>query len=98
MKAANILSVGLMAVALTGCGAVNYASNVVSPRPGYSVEFVSANNSSVLVDYGNRPANELQYATAMAKDKCAIFDKPTAVLESLNPRGDGETRATYICK
>ena len=41
MKAANILIVGLAAGALTGCGAYDYARNVVAPKPGHSVEFVS---------------------------------------------------------
>jgi hypothetical protein len=99
MKAANILIVGLAAGALTGCSAYNYARTVVAPRPGDTVEFVSGNTSSVLIDFSNSPAGELKYAEAMAKDKCAIFGKPSAALESLNPRGDGDVmRATYLCQ
>ena len=95
MKAANILIVGLAAVALSGCG----MANVFSSKPGRTVEFVSGNTSSVLVDFGNSPAGELKYADAMAKDKCAIFGKSSAVLESLNPRGnDDRMRASYLCE
>ena len=98
MKAANILIVVLAAGALTGCGAYDYARNVVAPQPGHSVEFVSGSTSSVLIDFDNSSTGELKYADAMAKDKCTIFGKSSAALESLNPRGDGdEMRATYLC-
>jgi hypothetical protein len=99
MKAANILIVGLAAGALTGCSAYDYARNVVAPKPGHSVEFVSGSTSSVLIDFDNGSAGELKYADAVAKDKCTIFGKSAAALESLNPRGDGdEMRATYLCQ
>lgn len=99
MKAANILIAGLAAGALTGCSAYDYARTVVAPKPGHSVEFVSGSTASVLIDFDNGSAGELKYADAMAKDKCTIFGKSTAALESLNPRGDGdEMRATYLCQ
>ena len=98
MKAANLLIVGLTAGALTGCSTYNYARNMVTPKPGHSVEFVSGSASSVLIDFDTNPTGEMTYAAAMANDKCAIFNKPSATLESLNPRGDDRTRATYLCK
>jgi hypothetical protein len=97
MKAATILIAGLAVSAMTGCSAYNYARDVVAPQPGNSVEFVSGSSSSVLVDFGDRPTGELKYADAMGKDKCTIFGKSSAVLESLNPRGDDRTRASYLC-
>ncbi len=98
MKPSNLLIAGLMAAALTGCGAYDYARNAVTPKPGHSVAFVSGSASSVLIDFDNSPAGEMTYADSMAKDKCAIFNKSSATLESLNPRGDTTTRATYLCK
>ena len=80
-------------------GSFAYFFTVFSPKPGNSATFVSGNSASVLIDYANSPAGEAAYADAMAKDKCAIFGKKSAELESLNPRGSGETtRATYSCK
>ncbi len=98
MKPANILIAGLMAGTLTGCGAYNYARNVVTPGPGATVEFVSGSASSVLIDFRNSPAGELKYAEAMANDKCAIFGKSSARLESINPRSDDKMRSSYICQ
>jgi hypothetical protein len=99
MKAANILIAVLAVGALAGCGAYDYARNAVAPQPGHSVEFVSGSTASVLIDFDNGSAGELKYADAMAKDKCTIFGKSTAALESLNPRGDdNEMRATYLCR
>jgi hypothetical protein len=98
MKAANIVILGLVAGALSGCGAYDYARNAVAPTPGNSVEFVSGNAASVLIDFDNGRSSELKFADAMAKDKCTLFGKPSAALESLDPRGDGEEmQATYLC-
>ena len=98
MKVANVLSAALMAGALTGCGAYNYARTVVMPMPGQTVEFVAGSASSVLIDFSNSPAGELAYADAMAKDKCAVFGKSSTTLESLNPRSDDRMRASYLCR
>ena len=99
MKATTLLIAGLLAGGLAGCDTVNRAVTVFSPKPGNSATIVSGNSASVLIDYANSPAGEAAYADAMAKDKCAIFGKKSAELESLNPRGSGETtRATYSCK
>jgi hypothetical protein len=99
MKAANILIAGLAAVTLTGCSTYNDARNMIAPQPGHSVEFVSGSTSSVLIDFDNSRPGELKYADAMAKDKCTIFGKSAAALESLNPRGDGDMmRASYLCQ
>lgn len=95
MKAATILVMGLAAVALTGC---SYVHSVINSTPGSSVEFVSGNSSSVLIDFDNGMYNEMKYADAVAKDKCILFGKTSESLESLDPRGDGDVmRATYLC-
>ena len=95
MKPATLMRLICLAGVLTGCTTVK---NLVTSKPGSSVEFVAANTTSVLADYDvNRP-DDLQYATAMAKEKCGLFGRSTAALESLNPRGDGKMRATYICQ
>jgi hypothetical protein len=83
---------------LTGCGAVSGVKNMVSPTPGHTVAFLSGNSSSVVIDYGTSPAGEVQYANAMAKDKCSMFGRSDAVLESVNTRGDDMMRAIYLCK
>jgi hypothetical protein len=94
MKRANTIVLGCAVVILAGCGTLG----VMSPAPGRTVEFLSGNASSVVIDYGTRPAGEMQYANAMAKDKCGLFGRPEAVLESVNTRGDDRMRATYLCK
>ena len=95
MKAATILVIGLAAGVLTGC---SHMHGVFNAQPGSSVEFVSGNSSSVLIDYSNDSPGEMKYADATAKDKCSLFGKSSAALESLNPRGDGDVmRATYLC-
>lgn len=95
MKAATILIVGLAAGALAGC---SYMHRMVDSSPGNTVEFVAGNDSSILIDFNNDSPGELKYADAMAKDKCMLFSKSSATLESLNPRGDADVmRATYLC-
>lgn len=98
MKATTVLIAGLSVSTLTSCGAYHYARNVIAPKPGYTVEFVAGNTSSVLIDYDSRRSGELKYADAMGKDKCVLFGKSSAVLESINPRGDDRMRASYLCQ
>lgn len=88
MRTAAIVSLICVAGALNGCG-----SN------GGSVEFVASNPDSVLLDFSARPPGELVAANDTATQQCQIFSRRTAVLESLNTRGEGgKIRATYLCR
>jgi hypothetical protein len=76
----------LMAGALAGCGS------------GSGVEFVASNPDSVLLDFSANPPGELTTANETAVQQCQIFNRRTAVLESLNVRDVGIIRATYLCR
>ena len=93
MKTAMLVILSGAAAALTGC-----AYDMNAARPGRTIEFVASNADSVLVDFGFRPEGEMSYAQAAADQQCGIFHRDMAVLESLNTRGDGRIRATYLCK
>jgi hypothetical protein len=63
------------------------------------VEFVASNMDSVLLDFSASPPGELAVANDAATQQCQIYSRRTAVLESLNVRGEGGTiRATYLCR
>ncbi|MSP02077.1 MAG: hypothetical protein EXR07_13655 [Acetobacteraceae bacterium] len=99
----RLVSLFCMAAALSGCGMVNRVSDNVSgmfapSAPGRTVEFVASNPDSVLLDFAARPPGELVVANETALQQCQIFSRNTAVLESLNVRGEGLIRATYLCK
>ena len=98
MKPVTIMILSCVVGAVTGCGTIEYVRDLGSPKPGGSVEFVAGNATSVLIAHDASRPGELQYATAMATEKCGIFDRSTAVLDSLNTRSDGWMRATYLCK
>jgi hypothetical protein len=88
MRTAAIVSLLCVAAAVSGCNTYS----------GHSVEFVSSNPDSVLLDFNGKPTGELSAANEAAVQQCHIFTNRTAVLESLNVR-DGDTiRATYLCK
>ena len=76
----------LMAGALAGC------------QSHSGVEFVAANPDSVLLDFPANPPGGLTTATDTATQECQIFNRRTAVLESLNVRDEGVIRATYLCR
>jgi hypothetical protein len=76
----------LMAGALGGCQSIN------------GVEFVASNPDSVLLDFAANPPGGLTSATDTAVQQCQIFNRRTAVLESLNVRDEGVIRATYLCR
>lgn len=98
MRVATIVGLFCVAGALSGCGAVINMPMFRSDVPGRTVEFVSSNADSVLLDFGARPPGELSPADAIATAQCQIFNRRTAVLESLNSRSDGLIRATFLCK
>jgi hypothetical protein len=87
MRTATIVSLICLAVALTGCGGSSG-----------SVEFIAANSDSVLLDYSEKTPTDLITVSDTATQECQIFHRSTAVLESLNKRGEGKIRATYLCK
>jgi hypothetical protein len=88
MRTATIVSLICAAAALSGCG-----------WQGHNVEFVASNPESVLLDIPSRPPGELVVANEAATEQCRIYSPRTAVLESLNTRGEGGViRATYLCK
>ncbi len=88
-RAAAVMIFGATALLAAGC---NQQSNVSS------VEFVAANSSTVLVDYARGNAADGEAAKQMAVEKCTLFGGRTAVLESLNVRGDGKERAAFLCQ
>jgi hypothetical protein len=89
MRIATIVSLVCLAGALSGCGMFSSGSGVV---------FVASNPDSVLLDFAARPPGELVAANDTAVQQCQIFNRRTAVLESLNVREEGVIRATYLCK
>jgi hypothetical protein len=76
----------LMAGALAGC------------QSHTGVEFVASNPDSVLLDFPATPPGGLTTANDTAVQQCQIFNRRTAVLESLNVRDEGVIRATYLCR
>jgi len=89
MRTATIISLIFVAGAIGAC----------SHSPGHSVEFVASNPDSVLLDFDAKPAGELVAANDTATQQCQMFGRKTAMLESLNVRGEGGViRATYLCK
>jgi hypothetical protein len=86
MRTAARICLFLMAGALAGCGT------------GSGVEFVASNPDSVLLDFPASPPGGLTSANDTAVQQCNIFNRRTAVLESLNVRDEGVIRATYLCK
>jgi hypothetical protein len=90
MRTATIVSLICMAGALSGCD--------YNAGPGKSVSFVASNSDSVLLDFSARAPGELAVANDTAVQQCQIFNRRTAVLESLNVRSDSTIRATYLCR
>ncbi|MGA3004400.1 MAG: hypothetical protein ABSE20_22020 [Acetobacteraceae bacterium] len=86
MRTAARICLMLMAGALAGCQSSN------------GVEFVASNPDSVLLDFRANPPGELTTANDTAAQQCQIFNRRTAVLESLNVRDAGVIRATYLCR
>jgi len=95
MRIATIAGVLCMAGALGGCGMVG--SWFGGGGPGRSVEFVSSNPDSILLDFSAKPPGELAAATDTATKQCHMFHRGDAALESLNVRTEGTIRATYLC-
>lgn len=87
MRTATIVTLLCMAGAVVGCSHTG------------PVEFVSSNPDSVLLDFVAKPPGQLSAANDTATQQCQIYSPKTAVLESLNTRGEGGLiRATYLCQ
>ena len=87
--------VGAAAVALlcAGCG----FTPILGRTPGYSVEFIAGNASTVVIDLAHGSDSELSAANTLATNRCTLFGKSKATLESINPRGGSTDLATYAC-
>ena len=91
IRAAAVMMFGATALLAAGC-------NQMATSGASSVEFVAANSSTVLIDYARGNNADGEAAKQMAVEKCILFGGRTAVLESLNVRGDGKERAAFLCQ
>ena len=94
MRTTTIATLIGLAGALGGCGT---GLDFQGSKPGSSVEFVSSNAESVLLDFNAKIPNELEAANNIATQQCGIFHRGAASLESLNVRSPGLIRATFVC-
>lgn len=92
IRAAAVMIFGATALLAAGC---NQSGGMAGAS---SVEFVAANSSTVLIDYARGNTADGDAAKQMAVEKCTLFGGRTAVLESLNVRGDGKERAAFLCQ
>jgi len=92
--AIGLTVVAMSALACAGCG----MNNPFNRSPGYSTEFIAGNANGVLIDYAHASDQELDAAHTLAVNRCTLFGKSSAVLESVNPRADGKDRASYVCQ
>jgi hypothetical protein len=82
------------ALASAGCS----TSNPFNRGSGHSTEFIAGNASSVLIDYAHGSDSELDAAHTLAVNRCTLFGRSAAVLDSINPRGEGKDRASFLCQ
>jgi hypothetical protein len=82
------------ALACASCG----ANGVFNYRPGHSAEFIAGNPTSVLIDFAHGSDRELDAARILAVNRCTLFGRTAAVLDSINPRSNGMDRASYLCQ
>lgn len=85
------------ALACASCGA-NGIGKVFNNKPGYSVEFIAGNPTSVLIDFAHGSDQELDAARTLAVNRCTLFGRNNALLDSINPRSNGMDRASYLCQ
>ena len=86
------------ALACTSCAKTGTVNQSFTQGPGYSVEFIAGNPTSVLIDFAHG-SDELDAAHTMAVNRCALFGRSGgAILDSINPRSDGVDRASYLCQ
>jgi hypothetical protein len=61
-------------------------------------EFVAGNASQVLVDIWHGTDSDLTASRQVATEKCALFGKTSAVLQSINPISGGKDRVSFACQ
>jgi hypothetical protein len=96
-------AIGLMALTwigglCAGCASVDQVNPFQPRQAGYSTEFIAGNPNNVLIDYAQGSDQELDAARKLADNRCALFGRNHAVLESVDVRGDGKDRATFLCQ
>ena len=95
MRAAiGLTFMACVALASAGCT----VTNPFNRGSGFSTEFIAGNGTNVLIDYAHGSDNELDAAHTLAVNRCALFGRTGAVLDSINPRGDGKDRASFLCQ
>lgn len=65
---------------------------------GSGVQFVAANASTVIVDMTRGAEADLDLARVIANQKCGLFGKGSATLESLNVVANNRERASFLCR
>ena len=93
-KATSLPVLVCLAAAVSGCSSISGMFH----KPGSSAEFVAGNSSQVLIDIRHGPDTELAAARQLANDKCTLFGKSSAVLQSINPHGDNVDRVQFACQ
>ncbi len=82
------------ALAVASCGIIDLRPH----NPGYSIEFIAGNPTSVLIDFAHGSDQELDAAHTLAVNRCTLFGGSAAVLDSINPRSGGKDRASFLCQ
>ncbi len=83
----------------TGCASISEQfQGMTHHDPGYSTEFIAGNSDNVLIDFAHGSDQELDAAHTLAVNRCALFGRTGAKLESINPRDEGRDRASYLCQ
>lgn len=88
----------LMGGICVGCATMDTMNPFQPRQPGYSTEFIAGNATTVLIDYAQGSDTELEAARKLAVNRCGLFGRTGAVLQSVDLRGDGKSRATFLCQ
>jgi hypothetical protein len=70
----------------------------LQPRPGLQHRIHRRQRQRRADRLAHGSDQELDAAHTLAVNRCTLFGKSSAVLESVNPRTDGKDRASYICQ
>lgn len=79
-----------------GLASLAACDNQMTPASG--VQFVAANASTVIVDMTRGAEADLDLARVIANQKCSLFGKSSATLESLNVVASNRERASFLCR